>query len=189
MSLAQAIDELLAFVDSRAALPVPEQVVSRYREWGGRFDTLDRAVWVEACRLGWESKLPQGSEGSRYHYLGLTKLPALGSRAVFEPAFLRAWKNILLALRDLAAEAGAGHDQGGAGQGEGKRPPRRRGRKPDTNPKEDQRVADAWASGQYKTYEELANALGRKERDVKLALDRVRWRERPPEAKRRRRSK
>jgi hypothetical protein len=83
-----------------------------------------------------------------------------------------------------AERAAAGRDQGAAGQGEEEKPRRRRGRKPDTDPKDDQRVADAWASGRHKSHEELANALGRKERDVKLALDRARWRRRSQKQRR-----
>jgi hypothetical protein len=185
MSLAQAIGELLAFVNSRAALPGPEQVVSSYSEWRDRFDTLDRAVWVGACRRGWEAKLPQGS-GPPDRYLGLTKVPVSGRR-VFVPGALRDWRNTLLALLELSE--GADRDQRGAWHGEGDSPKRPRGRKPDTNPKDDQRIADAWASKQHKTYQELAKRLGRQPRDVKLALDRVRWCQRASKGGRRRRSK
>jgi hypothetical protein len=52
----------------------------------------------------------------------------------------------------------------------------RRGRPADTNQKEDRRVADAWRSGAYATYEDLARALNKTKREVELALDRDRKR-------------
>jgi hypothetical protein len=57
-----------------------------------------------------------------------------------------------------------------------KRPKRPGGRPSDTDPKEDRRVAEAWRTGQYATYEQLANAIGKERRDVKLAIDRDRKR-------------
>jgi hypothetical protein len=79
-------------------------------------------------------------------------------------------------------------DQERAWQGEGEKP-RRRGRKPDTDPRADQRIAEAWATGQHKTYAQLAEAKGITEREVKLALDRTRWRQRSSKGGRQRRSK
>jgi hypothetical protein len=76
------------------------------------------------------------------------------------------------------------HDQGGfsapstapTGQGERKKP-RRRGRKPDTDPKADKKVFDAWKTGCHKTYDGCAQALDLKSgRDVRLAIDRHRHR-------------
>jgi hypothetical protein len=63
-----------------------------------------------------------------------------------------------------------------AEQAEGSRPKRRRGRKTDTDPTADRRVADAWQTGSYKDYEECGQALGMSGREVKLAIDRDRKR-------------
>jgi hypothetical protein len=49
------------------------------------------------------------------------------------------------------------------------------GRKPDTDPKADKRIVDAWKTGRYKTYEQLAKALGgMTKKQVKRAIDRHR---------------
>jgi len=47
-----------------------------------------------------------------------------------------------------------------------------RGRPADTDVKEDERIYDAWQTGQYKSYADLANALNKKRREVDLAIDR-----------------
>ncbi len=52
----------------------------------------------------------------------------------------------------------------------------RRGRKMVSDPKEDARIAEAWASGSYEKHADLAQGLGLPERDVKRALDRDRKR-------------
>jgi hypothetical protein len=59
---------------------------------------------------------------------------------------------------------------------------RRRGRKPDTDPTADKRVADAWQTRQYRNYEECGQALRMTKKQVKAALDRHRKR---PAGKRR----
>ena len=53
-------------------------------------------------------------------------------------------------------------------------PPRKRGRHPDKtiDPKQDQRIMDAWLSRRWRTYEELANELHLTKRQVELAIDR-----------------
>jgi hypothetical protein len=72
--------------------------------------------------------------------------------------------------------AGRTSDPGGAGQAEGDKTKRRRGRKPDTDPKADKRVADAWGTGNFKTHEECGRALELTKKQVKDALDRHRKR-------------
>lgn len=52
----------------------------------------------------------------------------------------------------------------------------RRGRPVDTDPQADQRIDDAWKSGRYNDYEELARALDLQRRQVELAIDRHRKR-------------
>jgi hypothetical protein len=55
----------------------------------------------------------------------------------------------------------------------------RRGRKPDPaiDPKADKRVAEAWDSGQYKNYADLAHEFRCEAHEVRLAIDRHRKRE------------
>jgi len=50
------------------------------------------------------------------------------------------------------------------------------GRPQDTDQAADKRIAEAWGTGEYKNLEELANALDKRKRDVRLALDRHRKR-------------
>jgi hypothetical protein len=52
------------------------------------------------------------------------------------------------------------------------------GRPSDTSAKEDRRIAEAWETGRYASYEALAQALGKTKREVSLAIDRVRHRKR-----------
>lgn len=52
----------------------------------------------------------------------------------------------------------------------------RRGRKPDTDPKADARIAEAWATGQYRTFADLERELKLPSRGAKLAIDRHRKR-------------
>lgn len=58
--------------------------------------------------------------------------------------------------------------------------PSNRGRRVDSDPKDDERISNAWNTGNYRTYDELARALDAtgeiKGRDVKLAIDRHRKR-------------
>lgn len=53
---------------------------------------------------------------------------------------------------------------------------KRRGRPADTDPRQDERIHDAWETATYRTYAELANELGKTKREVKLAIDRMRQR-------------
>jgi len=54
----------------------------------------------------------------------------------------------------------------------------RRGAPPATDPKEDKRISDAWATGAHQSHEALSVAMGKGLREVKLALDRHRKRQR-----------
>jgi len=102
---------------------------------------------------------------------------------------------LIARLQELSARAGelwtpptsnnegcaADRDQSGARQGEGGKGERPRGRKSDTDPKADKRVADAMRVGHYRTYAECAKALGMTPREVERAIDRDRKRRPPPE--------
>jgi hypothetical protein len=57
----------------------------------------------------------------------------------------------------------------------------RRGRKVDTDAKADKRIADAWETRSYKTYEECGTALGKPTKQVKDAIDRNRKRRKASE--------
>ena len=51
-----------------------------------------------------------------------------------------------------------------------------RGRKPDADPSADQKIAEAWATGQHKKFADLDTAMGLDEGEAKLAVDRHRHR-------------
>ncbi len=97
-ALCKAIDDLLAFVEE------PLDSIPDEGERRDRFDRLDGAVWVEACRSGYEAKLPKESD-TVWSYLGETKLRGkwnMISGFDVSKGGLRKWKNRLLALRALA---------------------------------------------------------------------------------------
>jgi hypothetical protein len=54
---------------------------------------------------------------------------------------------------------------------------RRRGRKTSTDPQADQAIYDAWATGNYPKYSDLAREIGKSEREVRRAVDRHRHRQ------------
>jgi hypothetical protein len=54
---------------------------------------------------------------------------------------------------------------------------RKGGRPPDTDAKEDRRIAQAWKTGNYSSLEDLAKAIGKKKHEVRKALDRHRHRD------------
>jgi hypothetical protein len=106
MFLANAIDDLLAFV------PAADGQYPWSDEWQDRFNCLDQAVWVEACLLGLEGKLPRRYPG-HVDFWGQTQMPVFGkykyaTDQTFVPVGLRAWRNSLLALRALAEAKAAG---------------------------------------------------------------------------------
>jgi hypothetical protein len=82
----------------------------------------------------------------------------MGCRAELEDVFSFLRRNL-----SAAPPAGAA--------GAGKAPTGRRGRPADRDAAEDQRIADAWATGHYRDYAELARHFQRTERQVKLAID------------------
>jgi hypothetical protein len=55
----------------------------------------------------------------------------------------------------------------------------KRGRKQDTDPKADERVWDAWKSGEHKDYEALGRELDMSKHEVQCAIDRHRHRLKP----------
>ncbi len=62
-----------------------------------------------------------------------------------------------------------------------RRPRAKRGRKPNTDPKADARIAEAWATGEYQTLEALGRELKLEKVKVRRALDRHRKRKKPLE--------
>jgi hypothetical protein len=94
-TLVNAIHKLLQNVPDNAHFPWQG-------EWRDMFDSLDRTVWVDACRYGLDVKLPQRTGSSDNKYLGKTNLPIMGTFRNFTPCDLRRWRNDLLALSALA---------------------------------------------------------------------------------------
>ena len=72
-------------------------------------------------------------------------------------------------VADLQAEATA--DVGQANKTKTQRGPR-----PRTDKAKDRRIADAWNTGNYRTYAELGRELGVSSAEVKQAIDRARKR-------------
>lgn len=68
--------------------------------------------------------------------------------------------------------------ESGQSEGDGEHGKRRssRGRKPDTDAKQDKRIWDAWHTGRYQEYAELARELRLRPREVERAIDRHRKR-------------
>ena len=104
MTLTQAIDALLAFVDEHYRTP----------DYGDRlpeFDTLDKEVYVEACRAGLQDSMPRRDATFNSHqivYFGRTNVPGCWSSPADAPSTLvlmatPGWKadmEILLALAE-----------------------------------------------------------------------------------------
>jgi hypothetical protein len=139
MSLVTAIDELLVFVQDKRP---PECFVLR-GELLTRFEELDCKVWVEACRSGFENKLPQRAAVSGWEYLGKTHLPGkvYGGFRVAPAYVIRTWRNELLALRDLAA---LNSDRGGVGQSDEYGQPGKGRRKSRFDWENDKKIAEDW---------------------------------------------
>jgi hypothetical protein len=78
-------------------------------------------------------------------------------------------------LESAAKKLLESNDKGREGQG-GSSKKGRSGRRPDTDPREDKRLADAWGTGQYQTYDQCGQALGTTGQEVKKAVDRHRHR-------------
>jgi hypothetical protein len=64
------------------------------------------------------------------------------------------------------------------GDGNASAKAKRRGRPSDTDPQADAKIAEAWDTGHYQTYERLGQETGMSGRDVELAIDRHRKRQR-----------
>jgi hypothetical protein len=112
-------------------------------------------------------------EGLRFYHAQLTGIHDLsnGDQLTLDDCLDRV-------QADLSEQAERRMASPSCGRSSERRPERekpRRGR-PYTDPKVDKRVVDAWATGQYKTYEECGNALGMNKNAVKNAIDRDRHR-------------
>jgi len=102
--LAKAIDALLAFIPNSAWSPIQPRYIPLSGEIRDHFDTLDQAVWVEACLLGHEGKMPRQSDDDGDRYLGKTNVPGFENppgSGCFQVGDLHDWRNDLLALRAL----------------------------------------------------------------------------------------
>jgi hypothetical protein len=86
-------------------------------------------------------------------------------------------KGKIASLPPLVVKPDGGEGGGGAGPKlTGKK--KKRGRRPDTDPKADKRIAEAWATGQYKKFKDLDTAMKLGKGQAKLAVDRHRHRQR-----------
>jgi hypothetical protein len=172
VSLATAIDELLAFVPDKRP---PECFVLR-DELLKRFDELDRKVWVEACRSGHEGKLPRQAAAGNWDYYGKTNLPGrvyAGFRVA--PAYIiRLWRNDLLALRDLAAPARGGDRDQKRARGDSKKASP--GRPHVSTPDADQKMHEDWKTSGM-TQKEFARERGLSWVEVEAACKRHRTRQ------------
>jgi hypothetical protein len=99
-----------------------------------------------------------------------------------------AWRAAM--LQGLRLEAALRRDREGETQQEtsptgdtrkAAKPKRKPGRKPQYEAKKDKQIFDAWKSGRYRVYADLAQELHLKRRDVKLAIDRHKKRIKPKE--------
>ncbi len=75
-----------------------------------------------------------------------------------------------------AANPSEGEGNSGAGSAPGKRATAKRGRRCDTDPQADKRIATAWATRRYRKYEDLGREFKMNGYQVKAALDRYRHR-------------
>jgi hypothetical protein len=119
---------------------------------------------------GLEILTPEIPRGSR-----LMQTPLLG-RAY--PAYWRIEGKAVMLYRAL-------RDQEPGKSKSPKEGTRRRGRAGDTDPKADQKIWDAWKTGQHKDYADLARYLEVSEKEVARAIDRHRHRLARASAKRR----
>jgi hypothetical protein len=126
-----------------------------------------------------------GEEGLRFYHANLTNIYGLSNRDQLTLDDCLARVEADLSATGERRMASSPRGRSGSCRGEGEKPNAKRGRKPDTDPMVDKRVADAWGTGRYKTYEECGNALGMTKKDVKRAIDRDRHR---PSGKHRRRA-
>lgn len=94
----------------------------------------------------------------------------------------RPWPSRYFELTDAGWECLRGPDGDGAASPTGNARTasrgKRRGRKPDTDPKADRQVAEAWSTGRYSTYAELDRERRAPSGDSKRAIDRHRHRKR-----------
>ena len=71
MSITEIIDAIFEHVPDHKVIPADAA------EWRAKFHELDRAVWVEAVRLGYQDHLPPRLNNEGEEYLGRTNLPVL----------------------------------------------------------------------------------------------------------------
>jgi hypothetical protein len=106
MALIDAIDKLLAGIDSYLAIPDRSKPPFDFEQ----FTKLDRAVYVEAFRLGLVPHLPKPGHAQRHS--GRTNMPS-GPGTMRDPpgyyypmpSCIPAWRDELLTLRELAVKA------------------------------------------------------------------------------------
>jgi hypothetical protein len=101
--LAQAIDVLVKFVERLEETNTDLLGKGELRE---QFDKFDRAVYVQACLLGLDGKLPEKLAPQTYDNpltcLGMTNLPGCWGVSSFSAIGWRAWRDTLFAIGALA---------------------------------------------------------------------------------------
>jgi hypothetical protein len=136
--------------------------------------------WVVVTENHWAGRLMEfvhslalaGRHGSLLHTEQSDSLYGRKLTPGITASELRAFEAVALALEMVADECTTPDARSETPK---QRPVRRAGGRPsDTDPREDQRIAEAWRTRQYATYEALASAIGKTKRDVKLAIDRHR---------------
>jgi hypothetical protein len=96
----------------------------------------------------------------------LSKIPPI---LMAIPAYWRIEGNAVILYRALQENEAREHKSAKEGK-------RRRGRPRDTNPKADEKIWDAWSTGEHKTYGDLARLQGTSAAEVARAIDRHRRR-------------
>jgi hypothetical protein len=197
-ALIAAIDALVDFVCANASPPdkpgeklltpkLWEQLKALDAQFGAqvyRAGLVVPAVPVPSgCRPFGGSRVPIGEVTVRVDLLDKNQGTQFGEYLQLSDD----WQQAMRILRSAAApprtsagqgeQAGTSHEQGGTGQEAGShKKHRKRGRPTDTDPKADEKIWDAWRTGEYKTYEGLARAFTKPMRDVRAALERHRKR-------------
>jgi hypothetical protein len=136
-------------------------------------DAGDRLVAILKYFEALEILTPESPPGNRW------KLPPLIGRVI--PAYWRIEGKAVILHRALLDQQPGEHKSPKEGK-------RRRGRPGDTDARADQKIWDAWRTGEHKDYADLARLLGKSAREVARAIDRHRHRRARGSANRRTKS-
>jgi hypothetical protein len=118
-----------------------------------------------------EGNHPDGGYLSKSGLRFMDKYPHQG----FHVSPTSTWLAQMKALRQVAVEPTSGN-LSPTSTAEVKSKRSNRGRKPDTDPKADEQVWNAWRTGEHKTLQQLGSALEKDKKEVERAIDRHRKR-------------